>query len=88
MTVRVQTHQMPWDERAGEHVDRLGRLGRRSLIAASWLGALVLVVWFVVGVVCGFVTFQSSLSATLGAGGLGSVAELLRKPEIKDRAGG
>jgi hypothetical protein len=46
-------------------------LGRLAVVDAMYLAAVVLVAWFVVGLIAGFV----SLSALFGAGGVAGVAK-------------
>lgn len=85
--MNVQTQGTPLLERVGVQVDRVAQLGRRLVIAALWLGALVLIVWFVVGIVWGFISISQAASALLGAGGLGTAAEFVRRFD-KSKEGG
>lgn len=71
MSQAPQQRPLPgWATRALSQLEGFEALGRVAVVGALYLAALVLLVWFVVGLIAGFVSF----SALLGAGGLGGIA--------------
>jgi hypothetical protein len=62
-----------WASKVLRHLQGLEAVGRVAVVDAAYLAVLVLVIWFVVGLIAGFL----SLSALFGAGGLGAVAKVV-----------
>ena len=69
----------PWAEAVGRQVAGVGHVGRELVVAALYVAALVLLFWFVVGLIVGFVSPQALVTGLLGAGGAGTAGELLRR---------
>lgn len=78
--------QLPqWAEPVGRQIAGVEYVGRKLVIAGLYIGAFLLLVWFVGGLIIGFVSLEDLLTGLLGAGGIGTAGEFLRRFWGKDK---
>ncbi len=75
----LSAHLPRWAEALRRQIVGVEYVGRELVVAALYVAALVLLVWFVVGLIVGFVSAQALMTGLLGAGGLEPRGELLRR---------
>jgi hypothetical protein len=77
--------QLPqWAEPVRRQIAGVECVSRELVIAGLYVAALVLLIWFVAGLIAGFVSLQALITGLLGAGGIGTAGALLRRFWGKD----